>query len=51
VIQADAYIKAGIAKKCLVIGAETLSRVIDIYDRDSMIFSDGAGATVLEAVT
>ena len=50
VIQADAYIKAGIAKKCLVIGAETLSRVIDIYDRDSMIFSDGAGATVVEAV-
>ncbi len=50
VIQADAYIKAGIAKKCLVIGAETLSRVIDIYDRDSMIFSDGAGATILEAV-
>ncbi|MEO6540495.1 MAG: ketoacyl-ACP synthase III [Ferruginibacter sp.] len=49
VIQADAYFKAGIAKKCLVIGAETLSRVLDIYDRDSMIFSDGAGATVLEA--
>jgi 3-oxoacyl-[acyl-carrier-protein] synthase-3 len=48
VIQADAYIKAGIAKKCLVIGAETLSRVIDIYDRDSMIFSDGAGATIIE---
>jgi len=50
VIQGDAFIKAGIAKKCLVIGAETLSRVIDIYDRDSMIFSDGAGATVIEAV-
>ncbi len=50
VIQSDAYIKAGIAKKCLVIGAETLSRVIDIYDRDSMIFSDGAGATVIEAI-
>ncbi len=49
VIQADAYFKAGIAKKCLVIGTETLSRVIDIYDRDSMIFSDGAGASVLEA--
>ncbi len=49
VIQADAYIKAGIAKKCLVVGAEMLSRVIDIYDRDSMIFSDGAGATVIEA--
>lgn len=49
VIQADSYFKAGIAKKILVIGTETLSRVIDIYDRDSMIFSDGAGATVLEA--
>ena len=48
VIQADAFFKAGIAKKALVIGAETLSRVIDEYDRDSMIFSDGAGACVLE---
>jgi 3-oxoacyl-[acyl-carrier-protein] synthase-3 len=48
VIQADAYFKAGIAKKALIVGAETLSRVIDMYDRDSMIFSDGAGATVLE---
>ena len=48
VIQADAFFKAGIAKKALVIGTETLSRVIDIYDRDSMIFSDGAGAAVLE---
>lgn len=49
VIQADAFFKAGIAKKCLVIGTETLSRVIDVYDRDSMIFSDGAGACILEA--
>ena len=49
IIQADAYFKAGVAKKCLVIGTETLSRVLDVYDRDSMIFSDGAGATVLEA--
>lgn len=49
VIQADAFFKAGIAKKCLVIGTETLSRVLDVYDRDSMIFSDGAGACVLEA--
>lgn len=48
-IQADAYIKSGMAKKCLVIGAETLSRVIDVYDRDSMIFSDGAGACIVEA--
>ena len=49
VIQANAFFKAGIAKKCLVIGTETLSRVLDVYDRDSMIFSDGAGACVLEA--
>jgi 3-oxoacyl-[acyl-carrier-protein] synthase III len=47
-IQADAFFKAGIAKKCLVIGTETLSRVIDLYDRDSMIFADGAGACVVE---
>lgn len=49
VIQAQAYIKAGMAKKCLVIGAETLSRVVDLHDRDSMIYSDGAGATIIEA--
>jgi 3-oxoacyl-[acyl-carrier-protein] synthase-3 len=48
-IQAYAFIKAGIAKKCLVIGAETLSRVVDKHDRDSMIYSDGAGATVIES--
>ena len=42
------FFKAGMAKKALVIGAETLSRVIDPFDRDSMIFSDGAGATMLE---
>ena len=48
VIQAQAFIKAGIAKKCLVIGAETLSRVVDKFDRDSMIYSDGAGACIVE---
>jgi 3-oxoacyl-[acyl-carrier-protein] synthase-3 len=48
VIQAQAFIKAGMAKKCLVIGSETLSRVVDIHDRDSMIYSDGAGATIIE---
>ena len=48
-IQAQAFIKCGMAKKCLVIGAESLSRVVDKHDRDSMIFSDGAGAAVLEA--
>jgi 3-oxoacyl-[acyl-carrier-protein] synthase-3 len=49
VIQATAFIKAGMAKKCLIIGAETLSRVVDPHDRDSMIYSDGAGATIVEA--
>jgi 3-oxoacyl-[acyl-carrier-protein] synthase-3 len=50
VIQAHAYFKAGMAKRCLVIGSETLSRVLDPYDRDSMIFSDGAGAAIIDAV-
>jgi 3-oxoacyl-[acyl-carrier-protein] synthase-3 len=49
VLQANAFIKSGMAKKCLVIGAETLSRVVDDHDRDSMIYSDGAGATIIEA--
>lgn len=48
-VQANAFIKAGLAKRCLVIGAEALSRVVDTHDRDSMIFSDGAGAAILEA--
>ena len=48
VIQANSFIKSGIAFKVLVIGAETLSRVVDKYDRDSMIYSDGAGACVVE---
>ncbi|HLW63183.1 MAG TPA: ketoacyl-ACP synthase III [Flavobacterium sp.] len=47
-IQANAFIKSGIAKRCLVIGAESLSRVVDIHDRDSMIYADGAGAVILE---
>jgi len=47
VIQATAFIKSGMAKNCLVIGGETLSRVTDPYDRDSMIFSDGAGAAII----
>lgn len=48
IIQAQSFIKGDMAKKCLVIGAETLSRVIDEHDRDSMIYSDGAGASILE---
>jgi 3-oxoacyl-[acyl-carrier-protein] synthase-3 len=49
VLQANAYIKSGMAQRCLVIGSETLSRVVDKHDRDSMIYSDGAGASVIEA--
>lgn len=48
-IQADAFIKSGKAKRILVVGSETLSRVVDPNDRDSMIFADGAGAVVVEA--
>jgi len=47
-ITADYYIKSGDAKKVMVIGAETLSRVSDPHDVDCMIYSDGAGATVME---
>lgn len=47
-IHSLAFMKAGMAKRCLVIGAETLSRVVDPNDRDSMIYADGAGATIFE---
>ncbi|PZD76495.1 3-oxoacyl-ACP synthase III family protein [Mesonia sp. K7] len=47
-IHASAFIKARMAKRILVVGTETLSRVVDDHDRDSMIFSDGAGATIIE---
>ncbi len=47
-IHADAFIRAGIAKRVMIIGAETLSRVTDLHDRDTMIFADGAGATIVE---
>jgi 3-oxoacyl-[acyl-carrier-protein] synthase-3 len=48
--QADALIKAGQAKKILVIGAETFSRILDWTDRGTcVLFGDGAGAVVLSA--
>ncbi len=47
-IQATSFIRSGMAKKCLVLATETLSRVIDVHDRDSMIYADGAGACVVE---
>ena len=48
-IQADYFLKSGDAKRALVIGADTLSRISDPHDRDSMICADGAGAAILEA--
>ncbi|RZL15197.1 MAG: hypothetical protein EOO89_14215, partial [Pedobacter sp.] len=48
-IQADYLIRTGDAKRVMVIGSETLSRNVDHHDRDSMIFSDGAGAVIFEA--
>ena len=49
IIQADYFLKSGDADKILVIGADTLSRIADPHDRDSMIYADGAGAVILEA--
>ena len=49
VIVCDAMIRAGDIKRALVIGADTLSRVSDPHDRDSLIYADGAGAVILEA--
>lgn len=47
---ADQFIRAGNAKKALVIGAETLSKIVDWNDRTTcVLFGDGAGAAVLEA--
>jgi len=48
-IMADYYIKSGDAQRVLVIGAEILSRLTDPHDIDSMIYADGAGATLVEA--
>ena len=50
VTTADAYIKASLAKRALVIGAETFSRILDWNDRTTcVLFGDGAGAVILEA--
>ncbi|WP_416407073.1 beta-ketoacyl-ACP synthase III [Agrobacterium rosae] len=47
---ADLYIRGGMAKRVLVIGAETFSRILDWTDRTTcVLFGDGAGAVVLEA--
>jgi 3-oxoacyl-[acyl-carrier-protein] synthase-3 len=47
---ADQFVRSGQAKRALVIGAETMSRIIDWTDRETcVLFGDGAGAVVLEA--
>ena len=50
IIIAHQFLQSGTAKRYLVIGGETLSRVSDPHDRDSMIYADGAAATILERV-
>jgi 3-oxoacyl-[acyl-carrier-protein] synthase-3 len=49
-ITADAYIRSGIAQRGVVVGSDVLSRISDPHDRDTMIYADGAGATIVEAV-
>jgi 3-oxoacyl-[acyl-carrier-protein] synthase-3 len=47
---ADKFIKTGAASKALVVGAETVSRILDWNDRNTcVLFGDGAGAVVIEA--
>ena len=47
---ADSLLKTGMAKRALVIGAETFSRILDWEDRTTcVLFGDGAGAVVLDA--
>ena len=50
VATADSYLKTGMARRALVIGAETASRILDWNDRTTcVLFGDGAGAIILEA--
>ncbi|QCX53999.1 3-oxoacyl-ACP synthase III family protein [Elizabethkingia sp. JS20170427COW] len=48
-ILANDLIQAKRAKTILVVGTETLSRMVDPYDRDRLIFADGAGAVIVQA--
>jgi len=49
-IVADLYIRSGQYKRGLVVGADVSSRSADLYDRDAMIFADGAGAVLVEGL-
>jgi len=47
---ADQFVRTGLARRPLVIGAETMSRIIDWTDRETcVLFGDGAGAVILDA--
>jgi len=47
-IMANQFMKAGDAKYAMVVGVESLSRVVDPHDRDAMIFADGAGVVIVK---
>lgn len=49
-IVADMYLKSGLYHRGLVVASDVTSRAADPFDRDAMIFSDGAGAVIVEAV-
>jgi 3-oxoacyl-[acyl-carrier-protein] synthase-3 len=48
VIVAEAFLRCGNSRRAMIVGADTLSRVSDPHDRDSLIYADGAGAVILE---
>jgi 3-oxoacyl-[acyl-carrier-protein] synthase-3 len=48
VIVADSMIRSGDNQRVMIIGADTLSRISDPHDRDSLIYADGAGAVIIE---
>jgi 3-oxoacyl-[acyl-carrier-protein] synthase-3 len=47
-IMGNQFMKAGDAKYAMIVGVEALSRVVDPYDRDAMIFADGAGVVIIK---
>jgi len=47
-IMSHQFMKAGDAKYAMIVGVEALSRVIDPFDRDAMIFADGAGVAIVK---
>ncbi len=49
-IQAEYYLRSGDVQRILVVGADTVSRMTDPHDVDGMLFADGAGAVVVEAI-